>query len=229
MGSRSKRLFILYFCIVFLLSGTTFATNSRQESDGFFLWGGESHPIRIGYVSSGEVIHGSYSSDGSSIEFFIVDEGNYSRWVDNLTYDRHSYKHGVIVSFNFTVPYNDTWYAIFHNPNPVLFDYVDYEIRIGFPRPANFEPILAIAGIAVAVIIGMAILIKVKSSRAETPLAERLTERTTEIAYEEETVFEEVTAESHEPVLGNGLVCSFCGHENPSDAEFCVECGRELK
>lgn len=31
------------------------------------------------------------------------------------------------------------------------------------------------------------------------------------------------------PVVIPGPLCSSCGHGNPSDAEFCIECGRHLK
>ena len=59
-------------------------------------------------------------------------------------------------------------------------------------------------------------------------------EETYEEEYEEEmaprrTKPEMRRANAREPVLPPEIVCPRCGHLNPPDAEFCIECGGQLE
>ena len=60
-------------------------------------------------------IEGSFSVD-NDIEFFICDANNYTRWnrQDTVLFFEHSETTSG-QSFNFTVPYDSTWYVVFSN------------------------------------------------------------------------------------------------------------------
>ena len=77
-------------------------------------------------------IEGSFSVN-SEIEFFICDEGNYTRWQkqENVVLFEHS-KESSGQTFNFTIPYDSVWYIVFSNvqsqsPNSLGadFNYID--------------------------------------------------------------------------------------------------------
>jgi hypothetical protein len=60
-------------------------------------------------------IEGSFSVN-HDVEFFICDADNYTRWKrhDSTVLYEHNVE-SVGQSFNFTVPYNSTWYVVFSN------------------------------------------------------------------------------------------------------------------
>lgn len=227
MGSSLRRTLLLCLFATFLFSAGGFVTNSRQYiSGGFWLESGEHRSVLVGFVPLGEVIRGSYSAL-ANIEFFIVDEFNYDRWLNGLSNDRHSYHLGDAVSFNFAVPYTDTWYAVFHNPTSFL-HYVDYEILVTLIPSGSLTPIFIIAGVGVGVTIGMVVLLRATRSRRETPVTEPITEPAVGPISEEGTPAETQKDKPPKGVLVSELICTYCGHGNPSDAEFCIRCGRRL-
>ncbi|MFX0088935.1 MAG: hypothetical protein ACFE7S_03460 [Candidatus Hodarchaeota archaeon] len=105
--SRSKTLLLAFFFIISLSSVVGWIIESLPETGGRFIcW--DSDSFRIGYASSGSVISGSFSAEMGSAGFFIVDEGNHSRWQDGLSYDSYSDTSGFARNINFIVPYDDT-------------------------------------------------------------------------------------------------------------------------
>ncbi|MFW9933223.1 MAG: hypothetical protein ACFFDR_11255, partial [Candidatus Thorarchaeota archaeon] len=55
---------------------------------------------------------------GEYVEFFICDDGNLSEWLDGNPVQVHDYQEVYsFYSFDFTVPYADTWHLIFSNVN----------------------------------------------------------------------------------------------------------------
>ena len=69
-------------------------------------------------ANAGWRIEGSFSTD-IDIEFFICDEGNYISWVrnENVILCEHN-EETKDFEFNFTIPYNSTWYVVFANDHP---------------------------------------------------------------------------------------------------------------
>ncbi len=66
-------------------------------------------------ADAGWRIEGSFSVN-NEIDFFICDEGNYTRWQRNesaVLYDHSVETTGQM--FNFTIPYTSIWYAVFSN------------------------------------------------------------------------------------------------------------------
>jgi len=66
-------------------------------------------------ANGGWRIEGSFSAN-TDIEFFICDEGNYTRWKRHesvVLYDHSEDTQGQ--TFNFTIPYDSTWYVVFHS------------------------------------------------------------------------------------------------------------------
>ncbi len=69
-------------------------------------------------AEAGWRIEGSFSAN-DDIEFFICDANNYTRWNRNesvLFFEHSEETSGK--SFNFTIPYNSTWYIVFSNIQP---------------------------------------------------------------------------------------------------------------
>ncbi len=158
MGKRLKLSLLLCFCIIFAFSSTGLLIFSIPSS-GWASWTSPGfYSVRIGHVSAGIVISGSYSSDTNK-GFFIVDGGNHSRWAASFSYDSYSDRFGTHESFYFIVPYDDTWYAVFSNPYWDL-NYVRYEIHVGL-SPSVQTLLFAILGIGLVGISGMLILLKV--------------------------------------------------------------------
>lgn len=83
-------------------------------------------------ADAGWRIEGSFSVN-NDIEFFICDVNNYTRWNRNesvLLFEHSEETSGRL--FNFTIPYDSTWYVVFSNiqPNSVVsleaaFFYID--------------------------------------------------------------------------------------------------------
>ncbi|MFX0069409.1 MAG: zinc ribbon domain-containing protein [Candidatus Hodarchaeota archaeon] len=167
----------------------------------------ESLTIPLGRLKSGVVIHGSISVQMGSVEFFIVNEGNYSRWSDGLS----CYVYSLGWSFNFTIPYDDEWYAVFDNPDSMFPSY-QYEIHIG--SIGFLTVIFTVPGIIVASIIGIAFIV---GGRLEPTF-----EPTSRPIYREEITPKEVEPRKPE------FICPDCGHANPRDADFCIRCGQDL-
>jgi len=66
-------------------------------------------------ADAGWRIEGSFSVN-NDIEFFICDAGNYTRWNRNesvLLFEHSEATSGQL--FNFTIPYDSTWYVVFLN------------------------------------------------------------------------------------------------------------------
>ena len=66
-------------------------------------------------ADAGWRIEGSFTSS-RDIEFFICDANNYTRWTRNesvLFFEHNEETTGQ--SFNFTIPYDSTWYVVFSN------------------------------------------------------------------------------------------------------------------
>jgi len=186
------------------------------------LRGDESQSVFIGYAGAGTVISGSYEAYWGNIEFFLVDSGNYSRWSDGLSYSMYSYRNGKTESFNFSVPYDAKWYAVFHKTSLVDIDFVTYEIFVGF---LGFRTVVfTIVGLAMAAVIGMFALLSRMASWPE----EAITESIDRERVPGETARDVGKPEAPEPATFFGIACLYCGHGNPRDAEFCIKCGRNL-
>lgn len=215
METRSKNLLFICFTGILLISGVVFIMGILWESGSVVLDDGESYSCTIGFVSSGGTIQVEYHSYHASIDFFIVNQGNYSRWQDDLPFDRYSFAGG---RFNFTVPYSDTWYAIF-NKSSTSFWWADVEYVI-IPPFSPFDYVVISMSFGSLGSLAAVFIIHVRDEylRAGPPITERIAERTTELPYEEDAMPEEVP----------GLICSTCGHENPLNADFCIGCGRDL-
>ncbi|MFX0069311.1 MAG: zinc ribbon domain-containing protein [Candidatus Hodarchaeota archaeon] len=186
------------------------------------LQGDESQSVFIGYAAAGTVISGSYEAYWGTIEFFLVDSGNYSRWLGGLSYSMHSYRNGKTESFNLSVPYDAKWYAIFHKTSLVDIDFVTYEIFVGF---LGFRTLVfTIVGLAMAAVIGVFALLSRMASWPE----EAITELIDRDRVPEVTAREVGKLEAPEPSSFFGTACPYCGHGNPRDAEFCIRCGQTL-
>ncbi|MFX0097589.1 MAG: DUF2341 domain-containing protein, partial [Candidatus Hodarchaeota archaeon] len=95
-----------------------------------------------------------------------------------------------------------------------------------------------ISGIAAVAAIGIAILIKARPSRAREPVAELVAEPEARPPYEEEITPEEpmpeemppppAEVEEPRPLPASEPICSYCGHQNPVGARYCIRCGRSL-
>jgi len=69
-------------------------------------------------ANTGWRIEGSFSAS-RDVEFFICDASNYTRWTRNESVI--SFEHSEATSgqsFNFTIPYDSTWYVVFSNIHP---------------------------------------------------------------------------------------------------------------
>ncbi|MFX0069181.1 MAG: DUF2341 domain-containing protein, partial [Candidatus Hodarchaeota archaeon] len=98
--------------------------------------------------------------------------------------------------------------------------------------------LFVIAGIGAFVAIGIAILITARASRVRESVTEPAVEPEARPTYEEEATPEEpmpeeiaprpVEAEIPRPLPTSEPICSYCGHQNPSGARFCIKCGRHL-
>jgi hypothetical protein len=66
-------------------------------------------------ADTGWRIEGSFTAN-RNIEFFICDMNNFTSWTKNesVSYFEHS-EATTGQSFNFTIPYNSTWYVVFSN------------------------------------------------------------------------------------------------------------------
>lgn len=160
--SRFITSLLLIFCLMFLFSAMAFIFLSLPHRGEFYVMGGN-RSIRIGPAQSGTIISGSYSS-AHDVGFFIVDEANYSRWEDGLSYDSYSHRFGTHESFHFVVPYGDTWYAVFQITF-ADFHTLEYSIHVGLPSSVQ-TLLFVIAGIGLAGISGMLILLKVRVAKA---------------------------------------------------------------
>jgi hypothetical protein len=66
-------------------------------------------------AETGWRIEGSFSVN-RDIEFFICDEDNYTRWKRHETVILHEHSEETTgQTFNFTIPYDSTWYVVFSN------------------------------------------------------------------------------------------------------------------
>ena len=66
-------------------------------------------------ASAGWRIEGSFVTT-DDIEFFICDEGNYTKWTQDETAVRYNYSESTLGELiNFTVPYDSVWYVVFSN------------------------------------------------------------------------------------------------------------------
>ena len=66
-------------------------------------------------ADAGWRIEGSFTTD-RNIEFFICDADNYTKWIRNESASFFEHKEETSgQSFNFTIPYNSTWYIVFSN------------------------------------------------------------------------------------------------------------------
>ncbi len=66
-------------------------------------------------ANTGWRIEGSFSAS-RDIEFFICDADNYTRWGRYQSVILHEHSEGTTgQTFNFTIPYNSTWYVVFSN------------------------------------------------------------------------------------------------------------------
>lgn len=84
----------------------------------------------------------------------------------------------------------------------------------------------------VMIIAAVGFIIAVKS-KAKASVVEPLIEPLIEPKYNEETTREEIVEETEkagplEHTLPSEAICAYCGYVNPSDAEFCIRCGRHL-
>ncbi|MFX0097740.1 MAG: DUF2341 domain-containing protein [Candidatus Hodarchaeota archaeon] len=80
--------------------------------------------------------------------------------------------------------------------------------------------------------IGVAAFLKARSPRPEV-VVPKPRRPIPEPAYEEEITPEEITPEREEAeeprrLLPSDVLCSYCGHVNPTGAKYCIRCGRRL-
>ncbi|MFX0088931.1 MAG: zinc ribbon domain-containing protein [Promethearchaeota archaeon] len=221
MGGRKLILGLAFAISLFFAIGiVTDCLPDRSNTLG--LRGDGPQSIFIGYAAAGTVISGSYRAYWGSIEFFLVDGDNYSRWSDGLIYSMYSYRNGKTESFNFSVPYDARWYAVFHKTSLVDIDFVTYDIFVGF---LGFRTLVfTIVGLAMAAVIGVFALLNRVASWPE----EAITESIDRDRVPEVTAREVGKPEAREPPSFFGIGCPYCGHGNPRDAEFCIRCGRTL-
>ncbi|MFX0097139.1 MAG: DUF2341 domain-containing protein, partial [Candidatus Hodarchaeota archaeon] len=102
------------------------------------------------------------------------------------------------------------------------------------PQDDQQIPVIIFVAAAVGAIaaIGIAFFIKARTPRPEVPALEPM-EPVSEPTYEEEVVREEVAPEREEieapePLLPSEVLCSHCGHVNPTGSKFCIKCGRHV-
>ncbi|MFX1487035.1 MAG: zinc ribbon domain-containing protein [Promethearchaeota archaeon] len=84
-------------------------------------------------------------------------------------------------------------------------------------------PWFIIGGIAM-----VAILVLAASYRFQFSV-EPIIEPTTGSTLEEEDTLEESKIETTDQLVPSEISCSKCGYKNPSDAQFCIRCGRDLE
>ncbi|MFX1352103.1 MAG: zinc-ribbon domain-containing protein [Promethearchaeota archaeon] len=84
-------------------------------------------------------------------------------------------------------------------------------------------PSFIIGGIVMVVILAL-----VASYRFQFSV-EPIIEPTTEPTLEEGDTLEESKIETTDQLVPSEIPCSRCGYKNPSDAQFCIRCGRNLE
>jgi len=79
-------------------------------------------------ANTGWRIEGSFSAS-RDIEFFICDANNYTRWTRNESVISFEHSEATSVQlFNFTIPYDSTWYVIFSNIHPTSIVSLEVEL-----------------------------------------------------------------------------------------------------
>ena len=106
---RKRKLSGIIFIVLFLypLGADAFDIERNLGVGEFF--------AAYSIAGTGWRIEGSFSTN-RDIEFFICDSSNYTRWNrnENIIHFEHSEETSG-KAFNFTVPYNSSWYVIFSN------------------------------------------------------------------------------------------------------------------
>jgi len=100
----------------------------------------------------------------------------------------------------------------------IVYMVVDFDLVYDFPYIAVIICVVAF------VAVGMIALSKLKSSSRETVIPEP----TTEFPHRRDDFPRETKPRSSERIRLSDVVCPDCGYENPSDAQFCIGCGRRL-
>jgi len=80
-------------------------------------------------ASAGWRIEGSFSAN-IDVEFFICDEGNYTRWKGNenaVLFEHSEETRGL--TFNFTVPHDSVWYVVFSNVESQISNILDADFN----------------------------------------------------------------------------------------------------
>ena len=106
---RKRRLSVVVFLVLFMLPMLVQGFDIDRDL-------GASASYAIYQESSeGWRIEGTFSSS-EVIEFFICDEGNYTRWTRNQVISSYEYNEESLgQTFNFTIPYDSVWYVVFSN------------------------------------------------------------------------------------------------------------------
>ena len=106
---RKRELSIVTFLVLFLLP--VFAHGFDIDRD---LGVGEFYAA-FRNANAGWRIEGSFSTS-HDIEFFICDESNYTRWKRHESVILYEHSEETLgQTFNFTIPYDSTWYVVFHS------------------------------------------------------------------------------------------------------------------
>lgn len=97
-------------------------------------------------------------------------------------------------------------------------------IVVDFDLVYNLPYVAIIIGVVAFVAVGMIASSRLKSSSRETVFSEP----TTEFPRPRDDFPRKTEPRSSKRTRLSDVVCSECGYENPSDAEFCIGCGRRL-
>ena len=238
-------IFTVFLCPLLLIANESINNKGASEISGVELSGSGSQTLNYGYYIYstnyvGYRIRWSYESSNPDvgITVLVMTSDEYTKYKSSqaCTYSLLSDGTHVSDSGAFEVPFEDYWVIMFMNTDPDQQQtYLTYEISIEQVNPmqiiSTVITVLVVVVVVVAVVVTV-VLVVVKKRKPKHVLSQSISSPQANKYSSYTQIFHEKSASNipgHPDSKQNWLFCPYCGEKGYLGAQFCVNCGRELK